>query len=189
MLKNKILKLRSEGKTYDEIVKILKCSKGTVSYYCGQSQKEKTKLRQRKNRSKQHPFIRKIQTFQYRKPYTTKYKRSGKLYKYIYDKIRSFFRMSNKENPSSIPITVEQVLEHIGDEPKCYLTGKPIDINKPQSYHFDHVIPHSKGGSNTLDNLGVCSREANLAKHDMTPDEFIQLCKNVLTHNGYQISK
>lgn len=42
-MKEEILKLREEGKTYNEIKLILGCSKGTISYYCGNGQKEKTK--------------------------------------------------------------------------------------------------------------------------------------------------
>jgi IS30 family transposase len=33
-LKNNILKLRDEGKTYSEISKLLNCAKSTISYYC-----------------------------------------------------------------------------------------------------------------------------------------------------------
>jgi predicted transcriptional regulator len=33
-MKEKIIKLRNEGKTYNEIVSLLGCSKGTVSYHC-----------------------------------------------------------------------------------------------------------------------------------------------------------
>ena len=33
-MKNRILDLRKEGKTYNEISKILNCSKGTISYHC-----------------------------------------------------------------------------------------------------------------------------------------------------------
>jgi predicted transcriptional regulator len=40
-MKEKILKLREEGKSYDEIVKEVGCSKSTVSYYCGKGVKEK----------------------------------------------------------------------------------------------------------------------------------------------------
>lgn len=40
-MKNKILKLRKEGKTYAEITSILGCSKSTISYHCG----ERGKLR------------------------------------------------------------------------------------------------------------------------------------------------
>ena len=53
-MKDEILKLRSEGKTYDEIKKILNCSKGTIAYYCGEGQTEKYREygRQRKERDR-----------------------------------------------------------------------------------------------------------------------------------------
>ena len=44
-MKEKILQLRNEGKTYKQIQEILKCSKSTISYHCGVGQKEKTKIR------------------------------------------------------------------------------------------------------------------------------------------------
>lgn len=48
-MKEKILKLRSEGKTYNEISTILKCSLSTVSYHCGKGQKKKNIIRSIKN--------------------------------------------------------------------------------------------------------------------------------------------
>jgi len=47
-MKEKILELRNEGKSYREIQKILGCSKSTISYHCGNGQKEKTKNRTKK---------------------------------------------------------------------------------------------------------------------------------------------
>ena len=44
-MKEQILELRAQGKTYNEIVSIVGCSKGTVSYYCGDGQKEKSLVR------------------------------------------------------------------------------------------------------------------------------------------------
>lgn len=51
-MKEKILALYSEGKSYREIASILGCSKGTISYHCGAGQKDKTRQRQRDRRSK-----------------------------------------------------------------------------------------------------------------------------------------
>jgi len=51
-LSEDILKLRAEGKSYNEIKNELGCSKGTISYYLGEDQKEKTGARRRDNRSK-----------------------------------------------------------------------------------------------------------------------------------------
>lgn len=50
-MKESILELREQGKTYKEIVTILGCSKSTVSYHCGDGQKEKSKCRLKKNRN------------------------------------------------------------------------------------------------------------------------------------------
>ena len=50
-MKEDILKLRNEGKTYNEIQEILGCSKGTISYHCGEGQKEKTNKRSAKQRT------------------------------------------------------------------------------------------------------------------------------------------
>ena len=41
-LKEQILKLKSEGKSYRQIQKILGCSKGTIAYHLGDGQKQKT---------------------------------------------------------------------------------------------------------------------------------------------------
>lgn len=49
-MKEKILKLRDEGKTYQEIVRELGCSKSTVSYHCGDNQREKSSKRRAENR-------------------------------------------------------------------------------------------------------------------------------------------
>ena len=51
-MKEQILKLREEGKTYNEIKDILGCSKGTISYYCGVGQKDKNDNRRKSFRRK-----------------------------------------------------------------------------------------------------------------------------------------
>ena len=56
-MKDKILKLRDEGKTYNEIKEILGCSKGTISYYCGDGQKEKSKIRRKKRRRENREWL------------------------------------------------------------------------------------------------------------------------------------
>ena len=58
--KEEILRLRSEGKTYNQIATELGCSKGTVSYHIGYGQKEKTKSIQGRNREAINDYIRGI---------------------------------------------------------------------------------------------------------------------------------
>ena len=69
-----------------------------------------------------------------------------------------------------------------------YLTGDKIDIYDTKSYHFDHIIPLSKGGSKSIDNLGICTKEANMAKYNLTKDEFVELCRKVVLYNTQTIS-
>ena len=56
--KEKILQLRSEGKSYGQIQEILGCSRGTISYHLGKGQKEKTFNRQKDNRATIDNYIR-----------------------------------------------------------------------------------------------------------------------------------
>ncbi len=178
-LKTEILHLREQGYTYDQIVDELNCSKGTVSYHCGDGQKEKSNNRRRKNRKDQHPFVRKVESFSTVKTPTQRQPTHG-TYKLLSLKIETFSKMNKQYTKPSF--TVDQALEKFGDNPTCYLTGDPIDINKPRAYAFDHIIPRSRGGSNDIDNLGLTTKEANQAKADMTPDEFYNLCQKVINN-------
>jgi predicted transcriptional regulator len=49
-LKEKIVELRNQNKTYDEIKKILGCSKSTIAYHLSEGQKQKTLDRTHKSR-------------------------------------------------------------------------------------------------------------------------------------------
>lgn len=178
-MKEQILQLRAEGKSYRQIQAILGCSRGTISYHCGSGQKDKKRNRQRRNRSQEHPFTRKVENFicnvdrgRGRDVGNTKWRQL------IYQKILMFCSKTKKVEYMSF--TVEDVLNKFGENPKCYLTGDPVDIYQPRTYHFDHKIPRTRGGDSTIDNLGICTKEANMAKHDMTPEEFYELCQKVV---------
>ena len=55
------------------------------------------------------------------------------------------------------------------DKGKCYLCGK-----EPKGWHLtlDHMVPLSRGGDHTPENLRVCCRKCNNAKSDKTPEEY-----------------
>lgn len=166
-MKEEILKLRQEGKTYLEISKILNCSKATVSYYCGEGQREKSL-----NRTKQR-----------RKTIV------GNIDRRVTGFIRRLsrdFRNSAKKGERNVTthyFTTTEILNKVGVSPKCYLTGDSIDLLNYKSYQFDHVIPVSKGGQNSLENLNIATRNANMAKSDMTIEELLELCEKILkTH-------
>jgi hypothetical protein len=56
-LKDQIEELRAQGRSYNEIQEQLKCSKGTIAYYLGEGQKQKTKKRQNDSRAKIGNYI------------------------------------------------------------------------------------------------------------------------------------
>lgn len=171
-MKQKILKLRSEGKNYNEICCILKCSKGTVSYHCGLGQKEKKRDRDRKLRS-ENTLLQKVDRFKS---------------KTVREKSDYFQRREgSKLTKRKITFNYKDVIEKFGENPKCYLTGRSIDLTNPKDYQFDHIVPATRGGDNTINNLGLASREANQAKGNMLVEEFLELCKTVLQFHGFKI--
>lgn len=185
--KNEILKLKLQGKTYNQIAEILNCSKGTISYHCSLHGKEKAKLRKLKYTTTHHPFEIKLQRYQ-----SAFYKSKSNsillstIRRRIIRKIYDFFNPSSLRRTGIImqpTIKLEQIIEKLGNNPRCYLTGEIIDINRPDTYEFDHIIPVSRGGDNSLDNLQICTKKANRAKGNLLPEEFINLCKSVVSNN------
>ena len=71
---------------------------------------------------------------------------------------------------------------------KCYLTGRNINI-EVDDFALDHKLPVSKGGSNELNNMEIAIPEANASKTNLTIEEYIALCKEVLENFGYIITK
>ena len=181
-LEKSIFELRNKGYSYNQISTILNCSKSIVSYHCGNGQKDRTLLRNAQYRQK-NIVLKKIHRFhQQRIPKIIPFIPSKTLRYRLSSKIRKF----GEYNPM---FTVEQLLNKIGPNPTCYLTGLPIDLNDSKSYQLDHKIPKSRGGDNSLDNCGLVCKRANMSKSDMTYDEYIELCKLVLSNHEKQIAR
>lgn len=175
-MKNKILELRESGKSYNEICQILGCSKGTVSYHCGKGQKNKKINRDRKRRS-DIVILNKVERFQNQNRNKLK------------DKSEDFQRerLGIRRGKRNITFNWRDVINKFGWVTTCYLTGREINLRNSKTYHFDHIIPISKGGDSTIDNLGICCCNANQAKHDMFIDEFLILCKEILEYHGFSV--
>ncbi len=183
-IKNQILKLRDLGYSYRQIEQKLNCSKGTIAYHCGEGQKDKTTNRRIVNRSKKHPLVRKIEYFnnKYNKPLLKSSKEIKTLNRILRLKIESF-SIIEKGVYNNMSFTVQEFLDKVGDHPICSLTGRSIDLMKPASYQLDHIIPRSKGGLSNIDNCQLLCKAANQAKHDLSLEEFIQLCKEVVDYH------
>ena len=170
-MKEEILRLRAEGKTYNEIKVVLGCSKSTIAYHCGEGQKEKTRKRTVNLREK-NPLLQKTDRF-----------------KNIKHRLHLYSRDSRKGKYGQLDFTYKDVLKKFGKNPKCYLTGKIVSLFDANSFNLDHIIPRSKGGYNTLENMGIATPESNQAKSDLFLHEFLELCEKVLKNFGYKVEK
>lgn len=171
-VKDDILRLRAEGKSYRQIEKELGVSFGVIGYHCKENIDQKT------------PVLLKIACF------------NGPIL--IKDKTKAITIVNNKYKDLSMAkrkqlqepqFTFDQLMEKIGENPVCYLTGEPIDLYKPRTYVLDHKIPLSKGGDNSLENCEIATKKAAQIKGDMTYDEFLAHCKNTLEKRGFIITK
>lgn len=181
-MKEKILRLRDEGKSYDEIKKILNCSKSTISYYCGINQKEKTKERTKKIRDN-NPLVQKVDNF----------KQGRRNKRNFVESVRKFQKRDNQSNGKvnsqiEVNFSWKEVIEKFGTETFCYLSGEPINL-QDKNFSLDHIVPSSKGGPNTLENLGITHRVANEMKNDLSVTELLEWCVKILKFNGYEVNK
>lgn len=173
-LSEKIIELRNAGYSYNKIVEELNCSKSVVCYHCGKNQKEKNKQRNRKN-WRVNPLQAKIYTFRQKiEKGKIVCQQHPNVYRILINK-RFHFNKGGE-----YMFTIEQLMEKIGSRPKCYLTGREIDLSKSRTYSLDHIVPRSKGGDNSLENCGLTCSDANRAKNDLSLDEFISLCQSVV---------
>lgn len=169
-MKEQILKLREEGKTYSQIKAELGCSKSTISYHCGEGQKEKSRDRRRKNRENTKAII------------------IGKIEVFMRSSIREFKR-GRSTLPTNSSISYTEAFDKILNNPICYLTGRKIDLEYKKTYQLDHIIPRFKGGNNEIDNMGLTCADANKSKTHLLVSEYLDLCKEVLEYNGYIVTK
>ena len=178
-LKQDILDLRKQSYSYDKIKAQLSCSKSTISYYCGENQSYKRSIRQKKRRSI-NILSNKIESFLHRKyNCAPEFQETRDIHKILQIKLRGF-SMNKKTKQVKQKFSLQDLIDKIGDDPKCYITGRPIDLKDGRSYHLDHIVPVSKGGDNSIDNCNIACKEANQAKHNLSYQEFIELCKEVI---------
>lgn len=62
---------------------------------------------------------------------------------------------------------------------RCALTGDKLTN---ETISIDHIIPRSKGGKNTIENLRLVRKDINLALFTHTDEEFYFMCKSVVDY-------
>jgi CRISPR/Cas system Type II protein with McrA/HNH and RuvC-like nuclease domain len=186
-MKERILSLRAQGKSYNDIVAIIGCSKSIVHYHCSENGRADTKRRS-SNKRKIDPLFRKVDNF--------KHTRSSSGFKVVSGRpphavlsLRLKMFKTHRGHMHCVRFTRNDVIAKFGKHPTCYLTGKQLDFNLPDTYTLDHRVPRSRGGDNSLANLEVCCQEANNLKGTLLIQEMLDLCKDVLIHHGYQVTK
>lgn len=88
-----------------------------------------------------------------------------------------------------VPIDKKAAKDKIKNTKSCYLTGRPLNLNDRSSWSLDHKNPRSRGGTNSIHNMGVASTIANQSKMTMNVKEYLDLCQEVLRHHGYVVYK
>lgn len=191
---SKIIELRKQGLSYSKISEQLKCSKSTVSYWCNASTRKDVVTRNQRNKEKEpwkYKLLDALDNFKRRK------QGIGREYmdpNYDVKDWNKKFRTAVSEFNSGGKILenkygYKDVIEAWGGtKVKCYLTGKEIDI-MTDNYQLDHKVPIAKGGTNEISNMRPVLPYANLSKSDMTIEEYLDLCKTVLTNFGYKIEE
>lgn len=73
---------------------------------------------------------------------------------------------SNRRRAQKVgPVNYREIVERDGGI--CYLCGTPVDMTlrrHPMAPHFDHVIPLSKGGPHSMDNIRLTHARCNYRK-------------------------
>jgi len=183
----KINALRKQGLSYKDIQNTLKCSIGTISYHLGKGQKEKTKQR-RKNVSRlTYIHVKRTNTFTSRKPKTQR--KLNPTPTLTHRQMSKAISAKASKFQKNAAFNYKDVHAKYGDHFQCALTGRPLSWNNPQEYEYDHILPIARGGTACLDNLQIVCTDANRAKNDLTEEEFLDLCKEVVLHAGYKVWK
>lgn len=68
---------------------------------------------------------------------------------------------------------------------RCALTGLPLT---PDNFALDHIVPVKQGGAFDMKNAQMVLKTVNRAKHTMSQQDFIQMCRNVAAYHSKQSS-
>lgn len=148
-----------------------KNKKDGISYICSECSRLKSKEWYAKNSIKQKEYFKEkyLENREY-------YLEQAKIWRYQNkDKKREYNRARKAllKNLKTEEFTEKDILNTYGND--CHICNSPIDMNAPRwtasqgwemSLHFDHVIPISKGGANSIENVRPSHAICNIKKSD-----------------------
>tara|TARA_B100000085_G_C18281765_1_gene406520 strand:- start:44 stop:568 length:525 start_codon:yes stop_codon:yes gene_type:complete len=164
----KIKKLYEQGNSYNKIVEILGCSKGTVGYHLTPNEKQRAK--DRLINMRKDPLYRRSMQW------------DG------FEKLKDIKNFSRARRGSFNRAELLHEYIKVNFDNKCYISGRdlPDDFREIE---LDHIHPESRGGSNDITNMGPTLRQSNAMKSDMTMKELLELCIDTLEYHGYKVTK
>ena len=188
-LKEKVLELKSKGLNQSQIVEKLGCARSTVCWHFNpEKQLKKAQDRKKKIPDYEVKNCRNMSRFfcaktENKQPFKIKDLTFGQAHVNNRNRLKCFSR-HYKSNKMEQKTKINSVKEKYGITESnttfiCRYTAKILDWTRPAEYQYDHIIPRSRGGENTLENLQIISKEANQAKGDMTHEEFVNFIKLV----------
>jgi len=97
--------------------------------------------------------------------------------------LNAFFRMKRRalEKKASINLkAMKEWIKAVRSKPSaiCYYCTSKFPISE---IHFDHIIPLSKGGDHSVENLCISCKSCNLTKGRKTTDAWIRVGQQVLS--------
>lgn len=101
---------------------------------------------------------------------------AGKVWTQIRDHSRRAAKLQVTHNPKSIEIFIKGTREK--KSVTCYYCDKGLP---GKSVHFDHVIPLSKGGPHSVENLCVSCPNCNQSKLNKPIQEWMRLGQQILS--------
>ena len=84
----------------------------------------------------------------------------------------------NSQERESSRITGKRLFRKISEQQyRCHLSGVLLDVDDAS---LDHIVPLSRGGTHTIDNIAIVHVAINRMKGTMSEDEFIGWCRKVV---------